>query len=364
MANSGRVTVIGAGIFGLCAAWHLRARGRDVTVVDRRGPGAGASGGLVGALSPHVPDRWNAKKQFQRDALLAAAGFWAEVEAVAGQSSGYGRTGRLLPLPDAHARAIAEERAEGAAEFWAGVASWTVLPPGEDHPFAPDAAAAGIVHETLSARIAPARACATLARALERRGVLFQTGTVMAEPGGALSLDGDAIDGPAVIAAGTGSFDLLRGLGRANRGRGVKGQAALLRPSRPMNGPILYDRGIYVIGHADGTVAVGSTSETEFDDPYGTDALLDRVIADARVLVPSLADAPVIGRWAGLRPRAPERDPMVGPLPDRPDLIVATGGFKTGLALAPRIGDAVAAFLSGEVPDLPDSFAPAHHLKG
>ena len=29
-------------------------------VIDPAGPGAGASGGVVGALAPHAPDKWNA----------------------------------------------------------------------------------------------------------------------------------------------------------------------------------------------------------------------------------------------------------------------------------------------------------------
>jgi glycine/D-amino acid oxidase-like deaminating enzyme len=38
------VVVVGAGIVGLSIAFHLRERGASVTVVDRAGPGAGASG--------------------------------------------------------------------------------------------------------------------------------------------------------------------------------------------------------------------------------------------------------------------------------------------------------------------------------
>ncbi|MFP4328302.1 MAG: FAD-dependent oxidoreductase, partial [Paracoccaceae bacterium] len=63
------VTVRGAGIFGLAVAWACLRRGARVTVVDPHGPGAGVSGGLVGALAPHVPENWNDKKAFQLDSL-------------------------------------------------------------------------------------------------------------------------------------------------------------------------------------------------------------------------------------------------------------------------------------------------------
>lgn len=46
------VVVVGAGIVGLSTAWFLQERGVDVTVVDRDGVGAGASGGNAGWIAP------------------------------------------------------------------------------------------------------------------------------------------------------------------------------------------------------------------------------------------------------------------------------------------------------------------------
>jgi glycine/D-amino acid oxidase-like deaminating enzyme len=46
-----RVVVVGAGIVGVAAAWHLLRRGADVTLVDRDEPGRGCSYGNAGALS-------------------------------------------------------------------------------------------------------------------------------------------------------------------------------------------------------------------------------------------------------------------------------------------------------------------------
>jgi len=59
------ITVRGAGVFGLAIAWSCLLRGASVQVIDPAGPGAGASGGIVGALAPHVPENWNDKKAFQ-----------------------------------------------------------------------------------------------------------------------------------------------------------------------------------------------------------------------------------------------------------------------------------------------------------
>lgn len=54
-ASGGRVTrvvVVGAGLVGLSCAWSLQEHGVEVEVVDRRHPGAGASWGNAGFLSP------------------------------------------------------------------------------------------------------------------------------------------------------------------------------------------------------------------------------------------------------------------------------------------------------------------------
>lgn len=46
-----KVVVIGAGIIGVCTAWHLRRCGADVTLIDRDEPGRGCSYGNAGAVS-------------------------------------------------------------------------------------------------------------------------------------------------------------------------------------------------------------------------------------------------------------------------------------------------------------------------
>ncbi|MGB8623546.1 MAG: FAD/NAD(P)-binding protein, partial [Paracoccaceae bacterium] len=76
------LTVMGAGIFGLSIAFACAERGARVRVIEKRRVGAGSSGGVVGALAPHTPERWNAKKAFQFESLIMAEAFWARVGAI------------------------------------------------------------------------------------------------------------------------------------------------------------------------------------------------------------------------------------------------------------------------------------------
>ncbi|WP_424988044.1 NAD(P)/FAD-dependent oxidoreductase [Microbulbifer sp. S227A] len=336
------VTIRGAGIFGLSIAWACARRGASVRVIDPNGPGSGASGGIVGALAPHVPENWNAKKAFQLDSLLMAAGFWQDVEATGGVASGYGRTGRLQPIADRRALDLARQRAATAAELWRGQAAWTIRQTADIGPFAPASATGHVIHDTLSARIHPRRACAALVAALGVLGVTIVT---------------DAPDrGLVVHATGAdGLAELSRLIGKS-AGVGVKGQAALLRFDAGADAPQLFVDALHLIPHADGTLAIGSTSEREHDDPRATDALLDDVIERAIAAMPILHGVSVIERWAGIRPRARSRAPMLGPWPDRPGHFIANGGFKIGFGMAPKVAQVMAELLLNEQDAIPAEF--------
>lgn len=334
------VTVRGAGIFGLAIAWACAARGARVQVVDPAGPGAGASGGLVGALAPHVPEAWNALKEFQLQSLLMAEGWWGAVASAGGADPGYLRAGRVQPLADAAAVAQARARSAGAATHWGGQADWRVEPAGG--ALGPVSATGMVLRDTLSARLSPRAATRSLLAALQAAGARVVT---EAAPRG-LIVHATGVAGLAALGA-----DLGRKLGG-----GVKGQAALLAHDAATC-PQVYAPGLHIVPHADGTVAVGSTSETGWS-VEGPDAQLDDLIARARALVPALALAPVIDRWAGIRPRAVTRQPVLGAWPGRPREFVANGGFKIGFGLAPKVAEVMADLLLEGRDSLPDGMRP------
>lgn len=346
------ITVRGAGIFGLSVAWTCARRGAKVQVIDPHGAGAGSSGGLVGALAPHVPENWNPKKQFQFESLLMAQSFWDEVERVGGISAGYGRTGRLQPIRDDRALDLARQREDTARALWqqngTQAATWTVRPTSEFGHWAPPSETGFVIYDTLSARMHPRRACAALVAGLSRLGVKVQ---------------GDGADQGQVLHA-KGHAGLVELTGALNKpiGNGVKGQAALLDYDAGAKVPQLYADSLHIIPHADGTVAVGSTSEREFDSPDTTDDQIDEVVARARAALPVLEQAHVLERWAGVRPRAKSRAPMLGPWPERSDHFIANGGFKIGFGMAPKVGQVMAELLLDGHDTIPAGFRVEDNL--
>jgi glycine/D-amino acid oxidase-like deaminating enzyme len=346
------VLVVGAGVWGLAIAFALAGTGRAVTLLEAEIPGAGASGGAVGALAPFAPEPWDARKAFQLEALRAAPADWAAVADASGLDPGFARCGRLVPLATAAARARAEAGAAAAATAWGRAAAWRIL----DRP--PDPAwlappACGVLHDTLSAGIVPRLAVAALATALRVRGGAILTGwrADAVEPGRVRAVDGRVLRAPEiVVAAGAGTATLL-GLPLLP---GVRGEALLLDAAAPPGAPVIAGGGLYVVPQPGRGVAVGATSERPGGPPCPT---LDALLARARSLCPNIAEAAVLERWGAVRPRGLGPDPLVGRI--APDLVVATGGYKIGFALAHAVARAVKATLDGAADGLPPAWRPA-----
>lgn len=362
--------IIGGGIVGLWSAYFAAQRGLKTVLVEEHGIAAGASGGVLGALMPHSPDRWNAKKQFQFEALTQLPHLLDEIEARTGQHVGYRRVGRIAPiLEEYHVKEVAQ-RAEGATRFWQtdqGALAMQHMDagPAPDWPAA-DAMPFGVAVDNFSARLSPRKLIMALAGSLHGSiDMRFATRAAFLGEKQVTLGDGSILHaGKVLVSAGLASFDMLRPYAPKISGRGVKGQAAVLGTDLDPNLPIIYSDGVYLIVHDDGTTAVGSTSEKEFAEGRETDNLLDDVIEKARVLSPLVKDAPVIERWAGVRPQAKGRDPLLGALPEHDWLYVATGGFKISFGIAHLMAQSVLGAICDDdtARSIPDPFLPENRI--
>ena len=330
---------------GLALAWHCLNLGASVRVIDPNGIANGASGGIVGALAPHVPENWNTKKQFQLESLLYSQKFWRSVDSVSGLNSGYSRNGRLQPLMDEASVALAQKRKESADNLWKNFATWEIIDNSKDWKLI---SPTGLwVFDTLSAIIHPKLACLSLAQALKNKGCEFL-------------LEGKN-QGKVVWA--TGVHDLSRiskKLGN-NFGNGVKGQAALFKLTK-LNSAQLFAETLHFIPHFDGTVAVGSTSERSFVHEDTNDDNLKALILKASNILPELKGKDPICTWANVRPRSRSRAPVLGKHPLSPSEFIMNGGFKIGLGMAPQMGKVFSEFLLLNENKIPTEFLPNESL--
>ncbi|MGB0968935.1 MAG: NAD(P)/FAD-dependent oxidoreductase, partial [Halocynthiibacter sp.] len=227
---------------------------------------------------------------------------------------------------------------------WEGQARWDVVQAERAGAWAPKTPSGWLIHDTLTARLSPRKACAALVAAIKAEGGRILPVDAEPEP-----------EGKVVYATGYEGLLELSEVFEKPVGNGVKGQGALLNYDAG-DAPQLFADGVHIVPHANGTVAIGSTSEREFESPDSVDEQLDAVIEKAMKAVPVLQGVDVVERWAGVRPRAKSRAPMIGAVPGAQNVFVSNGGFKIGFGMAPKIATIMADLVLDDVDTIPDDF--------
>jgi len=87
------------------------------------------------------------------------------------------------------------------------------------------------------------------------------------------------------------------------------------------------------------------------------------LIERARIICPKIKNAKLITKWAGVRPKARRREPLIGKVPMADGIFLAMGGFKIGFGIAHKIGLSLADLIENKPNDLPKSYTIEHHLE-
>lgn len=111
--------------------------------------------------------------------------------------------------------------------------------------------------------------------------------------------------------------------------------------------PNSVSKGMLVIPTVEGTTLIGPTAEAVEDkgDLATTAPQLERIVASARALIPSVSERDVITSFSGLRPTLHE-DFYIAPSESVPALIHVAGIQSPGLTASPAIAEYVADLLS------------------
>ena len=350
-----RVSVVGAGVVGLCVALRLRDAGVEVTLLERSIPGAEASSAAAGMLAPqreaNGPGAFLDLCLRGRDLYPA---FAAELSERAGLEVGYLRCGTLWLAFDE--KTLEQQRRTLAWQRELGLRVETL-----------DRSALSTQEPTLSSRALGALLfpddhqvdnrllVRALAQAATRASVSFRTGYVRGLVQKAnrvlgVDLDGVTLESDAVVIAAGSWTGLVPGLAISPQlVRPAKGQMVELQLRAPPFQRVVYGDHGYVVPRADGRVICGSTVEHKGFDKRVTVEGLAHVLGVITQISPALADATVVQTWAGLRPYTEDHLPILGAGPlER--LFLATGHFRNGILLAPLTGQLIADAVLGKEP--------------
>lgn len=401
-----RAVVVGGGVVGLCCAYRLASLGVDVTVLEARTLGSGASGGNTGWITPTLSTplaapgmletglasaldpagalvfrpsldlswlRW--LWQFRRS--CSAARYREGVRALLALNTrtleefdAYRSDGVEFEMHSTGILVVARSD-DGLSWFrslfreLAGLGYQGALEPlsGDEaralEPALGDAVRVGM-RTAVDRYVRPESLVQGLAARLCRLGVRLVEGeraTTLARSAGRWVVHArepvaaDAV----VIASGAFANDLLgplgvrlpivaaRGYSLTLRGAGTRPQVALYL-SEPKIGLSAYDAGLRFAGIFELPARAEGVSERR----------LRQLVRDA---LPYLRDwRPLDGGhrlvgWAGMRPATPDSLPFIGPVPGAEGVYVAAGHGMLGVTLAPATARLVAAFVTaGPVP--------------
>jgi len=413
---AGPVVVVGGGAVGLAIAEALTSRGAETIVVERGRCGGGASAGNAGWITPSlaipVPGpgvigeslRWLVNPSgplWIRPSLSPAMLGWI-ARFIRGCSRSAYRRG-LVALQGAgtlagpafdrlaergvefelhdepllypafeqaefeHLLRVADELAQvgGHAPRRLSAAETVSV-----EPALGDGVVGGLIADGDS-RVRPESLTAGLKRALEARGVQIREG----EPVTALTGDrgrwvvqtsnGSLGAGAVVLASGVDTVRLTAPLGTRLPIVAAKGYSRTYRPDP--SGP---RRAVYLeapkvaISAYDGGVRVSGTLELGARGLALSSRRLAAITAGAQRAMPGWRMPPDPRDWAGMRSMSPDGLPLIGPVPGRPGLHVATGHATLGITLAPATGELVAGLLlAGTRDPLLAAFDPARFVR-
>ena len=389
-----RVAVIGAGVVGLCTAWHLARAGAEVTVLDRTREDRdraswGNAGHVVPAMSMPLPEARNlaaaASSVVRRNAAVTAprsldagtarflAGFsrnarrgrwesamrelaplngialpaFEEME-VAGVettrraapfTSALSHPRRARPLLD-HYAAVAAAGADIDLRLLSGAALHRAEPLARDQRFGVELAGQSLVN--------PPGLLRGLRRAVESLGGAFDLASdvrsVDRGDGGVLvrTRDGRLRFDAAVIATGAGLSRLAAPHGVRVPVAAGYGYSLSVEVPEQTRGMLYFPSELVASTRYGERLRVSSLMQIDRPDAEGRRASHDRLLRAARAVLPRADWATASDRWFGARPLTADGKPLLGPTAT-PGVHVNGGHGMWGITLGPASGKLVAA---------------------
>ncbi|PSN18169.1 FAD-dependent oxidoreductase [filamentous cyanobacterium CCP5] len=350
-----RVVVVGCGVIGAMVAYELsQFDNLAVIVLDRQPPAQDSTGAALGVLMGVISHKVKGRNwRLRQISLNRYPTLISELEAAGQRSLPYNRQGILSLCFEADQ--LPRWRSLQAIRQQQGYALdiWSVE---QLRHRCPDLNLEGVVAAIYSpqdGQVDPVTLTQTCVAVATQRGVQFRFDQLVI----GLNPIGDRVvvqtseaiyeADRVVLAAGLGTSELSETLNQSTPIGPVLGQALRLRLEAPINRPdfqpVINGRDVHLVPLGEGDYWVGATVEfPEQGLPRQNDLLepnpaaLESVLGGAIAYCPPLAEAEIIDRWFGWRPRPQgQAAPILQPLPTCDRVMIAAGHYRNGVLLAP-----------------------------
>ena len=366
MVKTADVVVIGAGVVGCSVAYYLAREGVNVTLLEREAIGSGASAHATGSLSLLGAEfSPGASFQMARASSSEFQQIVPELESATGMDLLYQRRPSLrLALDDEEAgliKSLMVWQQPHVKMHWIDAREVRSIEP----RLSPSII--GAVYEDESAQLDSYRLNLALGRGadgarppLKGANILYRevTGLVTSGPtiSGVKTASEDIHCGTVVVAAGTWSRAFTPWLGFPVPVRPMKGERLLLKyPGQPLPVLISSPKRGHMVSRMDGFTSVGSTGGRDYDqkelfwgeefDRQPTETARLEILRRAIDVFPDLERAELVQQLAGSRPLSPDSKPIIGPVPGREGVLLATGHTTKGIHLGPVTGRIIADYI-------------------
>jgi glycine oxidase len=343
------VIIIGGGVIGCSIAYYLRKSHINVVLLERGEIGGQASSAAAGLLAPLGP--LSGPGPFA-DLLLAGfaqlIAMAPELEEASGVHMGYEQTGALRVVRNAKRVAHLRKRLTNWQPLGLTM-DWLDGEAARQHEplLSPDIRAA--VYAPQEAQIHADRVVQGLARGASNLGAHLyseqEVTDIVTEHSRVVGIRTGAGEMMAcdhlIIAAGAWSASWGERLHMAVPISPLYGQLLSLQQASPPIRHIIFGEGIYIVPRGN-NVIVGATKEERGFTTEVTEQGTTWLSTTAIRLVPELASSQVTATWAGLRPKTPDSQPILGALPSWENVTIAAGHNSVGIILSAITGQRIA----------------------
>ena len=359
MTTFADVVIVGAGITGCSAAFHLAQRkGTRVIVIEKGAIASGMTKRSGALIRTHFAD------EPQAQLALASLRTFQNWKDIVGATCGFTQTGLVTTVGDAASAARLRDQVEMLRGI--GVNTQT-LAQNELRDLQPAARVDDVTlaaYEPEAGYANPVEATQTLAARAKDLGVTFKTGTyvksILVERGRVYGVDttvGQIETLTVAVMAGPWSDRLLEPLGAAIGIQSLRAEVAFFdRPPELKAGHAAFIdtiTGAHFRPHTFGLTMAGVTAPQP--EPLKTPDQFDETISRERVAdvqqrvaarLPALAQARFTRGHAGVYDMTPDGQPVLGNAPGIHGLIVAAGFSGNGFTLAPAVGACISELIA------------------